>query len=254
MHLTPAMLAMYAKAGLYDYCQNYHIDYCSKCGACVSVCPAKIPLLRYVNIAQRELTREAAKNKAPVAVRLEKGAKNGAKIKRFYPIALIITVVAIMLALLTFTGSFTLAEIQSHLDRQTMETIKEIFPEANYYTFDEDTEIYTLYNNGRNDIGYAFYGRSFGYRAYIYVLVGLEDKETIRGIVVTSHYEDWPYWNSLEESNFFEQFTSLKLEDCFSSYSWLPGGVDATTGATVSCRGVVNAVRDTALEKVKYLD
>jgi electron transport complex protein RnfC len=57
MRLMPTMLVRYAKAGLYDYCQKYHIDYCSGCGACAYVCPAKIPLLRYINIAKRELTQ-----------------------------------------------------------------------------------------------------------------------------------------------------------------------------------------------------
>jgi electron transport complex protein RnfC len=60
MRLIPAMLARYAKAGLYEDCQKYYIDYCSDCGACAYVCPAKIPLLRYIRIAKRELNKKVA--------------------------------------------------------------------------------------------------------------------------------------------------------------------------------------------------
>ena len=52
MRLEPSTLAQYAKAGLYDDCQKYHIDYCSDCGDCTSVCPAKIPLFQHLRIAK----------------------------------------------------------------------------------------------------------------------------------------------------------------------------------------------------------
>ncbi|MFC2026434.1 FMN-binding protein [Chloroflexota bacterium] len=176
------------------------------------------------------------------------------QLKKLYPILFVILVVAIALSLLIISETTTRAALEAREDQETLMLIQEIFPETSFYTFNKDTEIYTLYNNGRREIGYALYGEDWGYRSKIAVLVGLEDKETIRGIVVTSQYEDWPYWNRLEESDFFDQFTGLNIEDCYPSYSWLPGGVDAATGATISSFGVVNAVRKAALEKIKYLD
>ena len=53
---------------------------------------------------------------------------------------------------------------------------------------------------------------------------------------------------------FFEQFVGLKIEECHPSYSYLPGGVDAVTGSTTSSKGVVNAVRGAALEKIEYIE
>jgi hypothetical protein len=58
----------------------------------------------------------------------------------------------------------------------------------------------------------------------------------------------------LEYRDFFDQFIDLKIVDCYPSYTWLPGGVDAATGATYSSRGVTNAVADAALEKSQYID
>ena len=176
------------------------------------------------------------------------------QLEKFYPILLITLVIVIAVLLLVTIENITRVKLESRQDQETLELLQGIFPEANLYTFDEDTEIYTLYNKGRSEIGHAFYGSSRGFRGDIVVLVGLEDKETIKSIIVTSQYEDGSYWRILEFSNFFDQFTGLKIEDCFPSYSWLPGGVDAATGATASSKGVVNAVREAALEKVEYLD
>jgi len=179
MRLEPSVLARYAKAGLYDDCQKYHIDYCSNCGACVDVCPAKIPLLLYINTAKRELTKEAANNVREMAVCLEKEVKSNevkseAKIKKFYPIVFIVMLVAIMLTLFTFTESLARVEIQSHLDQKTLGLPQEIFPKISHCVLEEDT--YIIYDNGRNEIGYAFYGEGWGYGGKMEILVGLEDK------------------------------------------------------------------------------
>ncbi len=175
--------------------------------------------------------------------------------KRLYPIFLITLVIVIAVSLLVASESITRAVIEARQDQETLELLQGIFPEASFYIFDEDTEIYTLYNNGRKEIGYAFYGRSWGFNFNIVVLVGLEDKETIKSIVVTSQYETWSYWQMLVRSNFFEQFIGLKIEDCYLSQVGEGGGqVDAVTRATVSSRGVVNAAREAALEKIEYLN
>lgn len=249
----PNMLAMYAKAGLYDYCKDYHIDYCFGCGTCARVCPSKIPLLRYINIAKRELTKEVAKNNAPrMTIRPEKGAKSEPKIKKLYPIVFVIVLAAIMLTLLALVESDTRAKLESYQDQQTLEMIQQIFPEVSYYILEED--ICIIYNNVRNEIGYAFYGEGWGYGGKMLILVGLEDKETIKGIIVVSHIEGWQYWNSLAESNYFDQFIGLRIEDCYLKYSYDGGGqVDGVTGATVSSMAVVDIVRKAALEKIESI-
>jgi electron transport complex protein RnfG len=155
-----------------------------------------------------------------------------------------------MLTLLAVTESFTRAEIQSRLDQQTLETLKGIFPKASFYVFEED--IYSIYDNGRREIGYAFYAEGWGYGGKMVILVGLEDKETIKGINVVSNYETPSYWDLVVDSNFFDQFIGLRIEDCYlKRYGGDDGQVDGITGATLSSQSVVDIVRETALEKVK---
>jgi len=162
-------------------------------------------------------------------------------------------VVAIMFALLALTESFTRAELESHQDQQTLEMLEEIFPQASFYILEDD--IYIIYNNSRNEIGYAFYAEGRGYYGKIVILVGLEDKETIRGMTVVLQYESWAYWDMLVRNNFFDQLVGLRIEDCALKKKYGEGGgqVDGVTGATVSSKAVVDIVREAALEKVKSI-
>lgn len=174
------------------------------------------------------------------------------RLKNIYPIVFITLVMIIAVSLLATSESITRAVLESKQDQETLELLQGIFPETSFYTYDEGTEIYTLYNSGRSEIGYAFYGEARGFINDIVVLVGLEDKETIRSIIVTSQRETPSFWKRLEDNNFFEQFIGLKIEDCYLKRN--NGQVDAVTQATYSSRGVVNAVREAALEKIKYLN
>jgi Na+-translocating ferredoxin:NAD+ oxidoreductase RnfG subunit len=176
------------------------------------------------------------------------------QIKKLYPIFLIIFVVFLSVSLLVTFDSATLEVLESRQEQETLELLQQIFPEAYLYTYNTDTEIYTIYNAGRREIGHAFYGSDWGYRGKIVVLVGLKDTETIMDIVVTKQIEDYIYWLRLEENNFFEQFVGLKIEECYPSRSWLPGGVDVITGSSMSSWGVIGAVRYSTLEKIKYLE
>jgi Na+-translocating ferredoxin:NAD+ oxidoreductase RnfG subunit len=175
------------------------------------------------------------------------------RFKIFYPMIFVITVVAIMLTLLAFTEGFTRAALQSHQDQKTLEMLKEIFPKASFYTLEDD--IYIIYNSGRNEIGYAFYAEGWGWVSKIVILVGLEDKETIKGIIVVSQYETPSYWNLLVKSNFFDQLNGLKIEDCKLKHPYIEGlgQVEGVTGATVSSRAVVDIVREAALEKIESI-
>ena len=55
MNLNPAMLVSYSKAGMWEECRKYYIEQCTGKGACVYVCPARIPMLRYINRAKKAL-------------------------------------------------------------------------------------------------------------------------------------------------------------------------------------------------------
>jgi len=62
MGLMPTMLAKYSKAGLYEDCQDYYIGNCFECGCCTYVCPANIPLVQYIKVAKKEISRRRARS------------------------------------------------------------------------------------------------------------------------------------------------------------------------------------------------
>jgi len=58
-HLSPTLLAAYARAGRYNECKEAYIGSCFECGACAYICPSNIPILQYIKIAKSELARKA---------------------------------------------------------------------------------------------------------------------------------------------------------------------------------------------------
>lgn len=188
-------------------------------------------------------------------------SKKEAKVKssrlmKFYPAVFITILVVVMVSLIAFTNNLTWPKIRVLVDQKTLELLREIFPETSYFVFNEDTGVYTTYDDSEHVVGYAFYGSSKGYRGNIYVLVGLKDRETIKDIIVVSHHEDWQYWVQLRTKNFFDQFINLKIEACYLNEKFFKvegKEVRNVTGATASCAAVVEAVREAALEKIKYI-
>ena len=92
-----------------------------------------------------------------------------------------------MTSLITLTYSLARAKLESQQDQKTIEMLKGIFPEASFYSLED--ELYIIYDNSRYEIGYAFYAKGRGFSEIITVLVGLQDKETIKSIAVISHNE-----------------------------------------------------------------
>ncbi len=142
-------------------------------------------------------------------------------------------------------------------DTETVTKLQGVFPETGYYTYDEENAIYTVYDTNKSRAGYAFNARGTGYSGSIHILVGLEDKETIRGIVILSHdeYASDPFGagpgDKLYGTELSNQFIGLDIDDCALTKEG--GQVDGLTEATVSCKAIVDAVRETALEKVELI-
>lgn len=169
-------------------------------------------------------------------------------LRKFYPIIFVTIVVFISVTLLTFTESITRAKLESLQEQQTLDMLKEIFPDMSFYILEDD--IYIIYAN-RTVIGYAFLAVGNGWGGEMDILVGLEDEETIKGIIVVSHNETLGWGSEVAESPFTDQFIGLKIDDV--ALKGRGGQVDGITRATISCEAVVDAVRTTALEKVKSL-
>jgi len=174
-------------------------------------------------------------------------AKN--TLKNVFPVILLTVVVAVSVTLLAFTDSFTRDRIEAQEGQKVQSMLSEMFPDMSRYDFKDD--IYTLYSDG-DKVGYAFIAIGKGYGGDINILVGLEDAETIRGITIISHEETPGLGSRIAEPFFTEQFTGINVGDVALSRDG--GQIDAITSSTISSSAVVDAVRATAMEKVKLLE
>jgi len=169
-------------------------------------------------------------------------------LKNAFPIIILTVIVAICVTALTFTHSITRNKIEAQEEQKIQKMLSAIFPDMSRYDFKND--IYTIYSDGTT-VGYAFLAVGKGYGGEISILVGLKDEETIKGITIISQSETPGLGSRIAESSFTDQFTGLSIDKVALGQDG--GEVDAITGSTISSKAVINAVRETAMEKVKLL-
>lgn len=157
-------------------------------------------------------------------------------------------VVAICVGLLAFTDSITRDKIAAQEDEGVKMMLAQLFPEMTRYEFKDD--IYTIYANTNLD-GYAFVATGKGYGGEITILVGLADENTVKGITIIAQTETPGLGTRVTEPGFTDQFAGVAVDDVNLSRDG--GKIDAVSGATISSTAVVNAVRESALEKVREL-
>jgi len=165
-----------------------------------------------------------------------------------FPIIFITIVVFASVGLVTWTDSITEDKIEEQKEQQIQSMLKEMFPSMSEYTFEDD--IYTIFSDGAG-IGYVFLAVGKGYGGDIDILIGLEDETTIKGITIISQSETPGLGSRIAESSFASKFAGLNIGDVALKQDG--GQIDAITGATISSEAVVDAVRTTAMEKVKSL-
>ena len=95
-------------------------------------------------------------------------------------------------------------------------------------------------------VGYAFWTtdlvpREAGYHGPIHLLVGLDLKGIITGVIVDYHSEPYGYF-SVELPEFAAQFTSKSIRDPFK----VGGDIDAVSRASLTINSATRAVRDSA--------
>ena len=172
-------------------------------------------------------------------------------LRRIYPIMLVTLVVLISVTLLVFTESFTSAELESRRQQQVREQLGNIFPEIDDFDYNEESEVYTL-SAGGGTIGYAFLAIGAGYSGDIAILVGLEDAETVKGIVIISQQETPGIGDRITGSDFMDQFAGLGINAV--AFRQDGGQIDGLAMATISSKAVIDTVRETAMEKVNLIE
>lgn len=169
-------------------------------------------------------------------------------IRRFYPILLVFIVILASVIMLSFVDGYTKGKIKAQQYAKTVPLIKEIFPDMSDYSFKDD--IYVVKASGKT-IGYAFVATGKGYGGTISIMVGLKDENTIAGVRIIAQTETKDLGSRITLPSFTDKFTGKKIDDIKLKSDG--GAIDGITGSTISSRGVVDAVRTMALEKVKAL-
>jgi len=170
-------------------------------------------------------------------------------LRKLSPLAFLTLVVLVAVTLLVVTESFTGPVVEKRLQQQIIDQMEGMFPNVSDWEFEDD--LYTLYTNSEK-IGYAFLATGAGYHGEISILVGLEDAETVKGVVILSQTETPGVGSRITEPDFLNQFIGVSIDDIALSQDG--GLIDGLTGATISSRAVVDAVKQTAMDKVAQIE
>ncbi len=173
---------------------------------------------------------------------------NGNILKRYYPIIIVVVVVFCSVFLLSFVNRFTEVKIREQEEAAALAPLKNIFPDMTNFRLQNDIYIIMA---GNKKIGYAFKATGTGYHGGITIMVALQDETTIKGISIVTQNETPGLGDRITLPSFTERFIGKKIEDVKLKSDG--GQIDGITGSTISSKAVVEAIRNTALEKVKEL-
>ena len=158
-------------------------------------------------------------------------------------------VVFIAVALLGLTDTLVRPKIEWQKEQKIQRQLLEIFPDMTEHILEDD--IYIIYSN-EAEIGFAFLAVGKGYGGLIDILIGLEDETTLKGVTIVSHLESPGLGARITETAFTDQFAGINISDI--ALRQKGGEIDAITGATISSRAVVEAIKATAVEKIESLE
>ena len=156
--------------------------------------------------------------------------------------------------------SATLAVMQpSGIEPNTVQQLKRVVPSATEFTpKGGNPPHFTAYvtepRTGQRAVaGYAFWTTELeplerGYDGPIKILVGMDTKGVLTGILVAEHHE--PYGNfSVDTPGFARQFAGKDIREPFK----VGGDIDAVSRATISVTSASRAVRNSARRVARAL-
>ena len=135
---------------------------------------------------------------------------------------------------------------QAPIDPKIESNLKRLFPAATAFTPKAGDPPHFKAMNGQALLGLAFWTTELqplerAYDGPIKILVGMDTKGVLTGIVVVEHHE--PYGNfSVDTAGFASQFRGKSIRDAFKVGS----DVDAISRATISVTSASRAIRNSA--------
>jgi electron transport complex protein RnfG len=153
------------------------------------------------------------------------------------PVAVLVVTCLVWGALLGLTHGATEKRIEEAERAELYRTLSQIFPSAQ---FTEENGYYVCSENGVV-VGYAVEVEERGYGGKMRVLVGVLPEGTVAGVRILSHGETPGLGAKVTEEAFLGQFRGKGLEGMALKKDG--GEIEGVTGATISSRAVVRAVR-----------
>src|SRR5687767_4319955 len=156
-------------------------------------------------------------------------------------------------------AAMVVADGQSAADAKLQGQLKKLFPSATNFSPKEGTPPhFTAYSKdpksgAQTILGYAFWTTELeplerGYDGPIKILVGMDPKGVLAGIIVAEHREPYGYF-SVDLPEFAAKFTGKSIRDPFKLHE----DIDAISRATMTMTSSVRAVRNSSRRVAKAL-
>jgi NosR/NirI family nitrous oxide reductase transcriptional regulator len=164
-----------------------------------------------------------------------------------------------VLALLLACGGIVVCAGKSSIDERLQAQLRQLFPSANAFSAKEgDPPHFTAYINDPRSgpptpTGFAFWTTELeplerGYEGPVKILVGMDMKGILTGIVVVDHHEPYGYF-SIDPPRFAAQFKGKSIRDPFK----VGADIDAVSRASISVTSASRAVRNSARRVARQL-
>jgi NosR/NirI family nitrous oxide reductase transcriptional regulator len=156
----------------------------------------------------------------------------------------------VVLALLLAVITLSVAVGQTSVDSKLQGQLKKVFPNATHFSGKEgNPPHFTAYTGDAASqaiAGYAFWTTELeplerGYDGPIKMLVGMDTKGLLTGVLVVEHHEPYGYF-SVELPEFAAQFKGKNIRDTFK----VGADVDAVSRASISVTSASRAIRNSA--------
>lgn len=158
-----------------------------------------------------------------------------------------LTILCVVTAyLLAFVYEKTKPRIEEQMKIIDSQAKRELLPSAD--RFEQINENYFIaYDKNGTMVGEIMKSSQRGYGGQIKIMAGVNNEKEITGIKILEHYETPGLGDEITKKDFILQFNNKTISELKLKKD--KGSIDAITGATISSKACVNAVR-TALESI----
>ena len=148
--------------------------------------------------------------------------------------------------LLSFVHNAMSAKISQFRAEEDFKMKASILPGASIFEVSDEYGNETGFDSNNMEVGKIVHITAEGYNGPIELIAGIQKNGEIMGIKIIRHNESLGTGSNIAGEGFVSQFKNTKTFQLFLKNDNEKGIIDAISGATVSSRNIVNAVREAA--------